>query len=291
MHGFLKSIGFSQISTVKQEKLLLDSVLEHPKRKKLITNPQEKDGMYAELSREYAPGVGLRIFGQFDEYEQFHLEHYYPYCEGRYLSCEEECYIGRKMDNVSYSGLCDDDRLGGSVIFYMRDTLDCIKNGEPVSEQKKRKVYLAGLVSEGTVLMPTRYTEEVMNDREKSSERAKKLEAAKNGSREAIEELALAEIDAFSDINNRINNEDLLSIVETSFVPFGMETELYKVLGIIESVDSFVNPVLDEKIYIMKLLCNDVVFDICVNEANLSGEPLRGRRFRGILWLQGRVED
>ena len=132
---------------------------------------------------------------------------------------------------------------------------------------------------------------DVLRENNVQSERAKKIAAAKNGSKEAIEELALEEIDAYSNINNRARNEDLFSIVETSFIPFGMETELYKVLGIIDSVECHTNSVLGEKIYLMKIIVNDVPMDICVNAANLSGEPLRGRRFRGILWLQGRVED
>ena len=113
---------------------------------------------------------------------------------------------------------------------------------------------------------------------------------AKGGAMDALEALVLEDIDNLSNIGARLQKEDVMSIVETSFVPYGMETELYKVLGIIESVDTVINPVLGEKLYILKLLCNDVVFDICINSLNLSGEPLPGRRFRGILWLQGRVE-
>ena len=289
MHSYLKSIGFSQITTVKQEKMLIDTVLEHPQKKKMITNPSESDGMYAELAREFVPRVGIRVFGQYDEYEQFHMEHYYPYFEGRFVSFEEECYIGKKMGNVSYSGLCENDSIGVSLIFHVINTIDCIRNGESESP-RNRKIRLSGLVTEGTIILPTMNTADVLRENNVQSERAKKIAAAKNGSKEAIEELALEEIDAYSNINNRARNEDLFSIVETSFIPFGMETELYKVLGIIDSVECHTNSVLGEKIYLMKIIVNDVPMDICVNAANLSGEPLRGRRFRGILWLQGYVE-
>ena len=290
MHSFLKSVGFSKLSTVKQEKLLIDSILEKPQKKKMITNPADSETMYAELSNEYAPGVGVRIVGQIDEYEQFRLEHYYPYYEGRFLSLEQECYVGRKLDNVSYSGICEDDRISVSLIFHVTDTIDCIKNDEPAMTDKKRKVYLSGLGSEGVVLLPTIYTDEVREETSRYSKRAKIIAEAREGSAEALEKLALADIDAFSGIGSRLKDEDVLSIVETSFIPYGMETELYKILGIIESVDSFVNPVLEEKLYILKVLCNDIIFDICINSLNLSGEPLPGRRFRGIIWLQGRVK-
>ncbi len=290
MHSFLKSVGFSKLSTAKQEKLLIDSILEKPQKKKMITNPADSETMYAELSNEYAPGVGVRIVGQIDEYEQFRLEFYYPYYRGRFKSAEQDCYIGRKLDNVSYSGICEDERISVSLIFHVIDTIDCIKNDEPNINDKKRKIYFSGLASEGVVLLPTIYTEEAREENNSYSKRAKTIAEAKEGSTEALEKLALDDIDTFTGIGSRLKDEDVLSIVETSFIPFGMETELYKVLGIIESVDTVINPVLGEKLYILKLLCNDVIFDICINSINLSGEPLPGRRFRGILWLQGRVE-
>ena len=290
MHSFLKSVGFSKLSTAKQEKLLIDSILEKPQKKKMITNPVDSETMYAELSNEYAPGVGVRIVGQIDEYEQFRLEFYYPYFRGRFKSVEQDCYIGRKLDNVSYSGICEDERISVSLIFHVIDTIDCIKNDEPNTSNKKRNIYLSGLASEGVILLPTIYTEEAREESTAYSKRAKTIAEAREGSAEALEKLALDDIDTFTGIGSRLKDEDVLSIVETSFIPFGMETELYKVLGIIESVDTVINPVLGEKLYILKLLCNDVVFDICINSLNLSGEPLPGRRFRGILWLQGRVE-
>ncbi len=290
MHSFLKSVGFSKLSTAKQEKLLIDSILEKPQKKKMITNPADSETMYAELSNEYAPGVGVRIVGQIDEYEQFRLEFYYPYYRGRFKSAEQDCYIGRKLDNVAYSGICEDERISVSLIFHVIDTIDCIKNDEPNTNDKKRKIYFSGLASEGVVLLPTIYTEEAREENNSYSKRAKTIAEAKEGSTEALEKLALDDIDTFTGIGSRLKDEDVLSIVETSFIPFGMETELYKVLGIIESVDTVINPVLGEKLYILKLLCNDVIFDICINSINLSGEPLPGRRFRGILWLQGRVE-
>ena len=290
MHSFLKSVGFSKLSTAKQEKLLIDSILEKPQKKKMITNPADSETMYAELSNEYAPGVGVRIVGQIDEYEQFRLEFYYPYYRGRFKSAEQDCYIGRKLDNVAYSGICEDERISVSLIFHVIDTIDCIKNDEPNTNDKKRKIYFSGLASEGVVLLPTIYTEEAREENNSYSKRAKTIAEAKEGSTEALEKLALDDIDTFTGIGSRLKDEDVLSIVETSFIPFGMETELYKVLGIIESVDTVINPVLGEKLYILKLLCNDVIFDICINSINLSGERLPGRRFRGILWLQGRVE-
>ena len=44
-----------------------------------------------------------------------------------------------------------------------------------------------------------------------------------------------------------------------------------------------------ESVYQMKILCNDVEMDVCINEADLLGDPDEGRRFKGNLWLQGAI--
>ena len=44
-----------------------------------------------------------------------------------------------------------------------------------------------------------------------------------------------------------------------------------------------------EQIYVMTIESNSIVLDVCINEQDLLGVPERGRRFRGIIWLQGLV--
>jgi hypothetical protein len=42
-----------------------------------------------------------------------------------------------------------------------------------------------------------------------------------------------------------------------------------------------------EEIYVMRLNCNDLQFDVCINRQDLFGEPKIGRRFKGVIWMQG----
>ena len=42
-----------------------------------------------------------------------------------------------------------------------------------------------------------------------------------------------------------------------------------------------------EKLYQRTINCNDLIFDICMNQEDLMGIPEVGRRFKGIIWLQG----
>ena len=55
----------------------------------------------------------------------------------------------------------------------------------------------------------------------------------------------------------------------------------------IEQHKRVVNERTGEILHLMKILCNDLRFNLCINELDLMGEPAIGRRFKGNIWLQG----
>ena len=54
--------------------------------------------------------------------------------------------------------------------------------------------------------------------------------AAKEGNEDAINTLTLMDFDTYSMVTRRIQTEDVYSIVETSFIPFGSESDNYTIL-------------------------------------------------------------
>ena len=70
-------------------------------------------------------------------------------------------------------------------------------------------------------------------------------------------------------------------------MPFGIESDQYTILGEILDFARLINKYTNETIYAMNIECNDIVFDICINEKDLLGEPAIGRRFKGNIWMQG----
>ena len=50
------------------------------------------------------------------------------------------------------------------------------------------------------------------------------------------------------------------------------------------------NRLTGEEIYIFKLNCNDIVFQMAINRKDLMGEPAVGRRFKGEIWMMGTVK-
>lgn len=290
MHTFLKSIGFKQLTTKRQEDLLIQNIIISPQRKRMIADPVEKDVLYAELTREFMPGIGIKVIGQYDEKEEFNTDYYFPYVEGRNESVNDECFIGKKMDSSAYSGLCEDDRIGVSLIFHLINSVDYLNVTDKKLLNGDKRVRLSGLCSDGIVILPTAYSKQVVDGLEENVKHVQMVAEARNGDKEAIEKLTLEEMHTYSKIGRRISDEDVFSIVETSLVPFGMEAEVYKMLGVIISLKKFSNPILKEDVYLLKVKCNGVLFDIAVNKSDLGGVPAVGRRFRGIVWLQGFVE-
>ena len=152
-------------------------------------------------------------------------------------------------------------------------------------------VYLSGLSISGKVILPLMKTEEDV--RRKQDERVKRdrmIAAAREGDQDAIESLTLEDIDTYALISRRAKQEDVLTIVESYFMPYGIACDQYSVMGDILSVELVQNTLTEESIYILSLECNDLILDICINKNDLYGEPLPGRRFRGSVWIQGTVD-
>ena len=105
-----------------------------------------------------------------------------------------------------------------------------------------------------------------------------------------IENLTLEDIDTYSLLSKRITHEDVLSIVDTYFMPYGIESDQYSVLGEIMDVTLLQNRFTEENVYSMEIMCNDILFSVCINQKDLLGEPEVGRRFKGNIWMQGSVK-
>ena len=147
---------------------------------------------------------------------------------------------------------------------------------------------LSGLSVSGSIMMAIKKDEKQKEIvQRKSKARNKLLDAARRGSEEAIETLTLEDMDTYSIISSRIQKEDIFSIVDTYFMPYGVECDQYSVLGEIVAMKLTTNQVTGEEIYILTICCNELTFDVCINIIDLFGEPQVGRRFKGVVWLQG----
>lgn len=289
MHKFMRAIGFSKLTDrTEQQKLITDIILNATHRS-YTSNGEET--ILAEFCEDFAKDMGIAVCGEFDADDKFTFDYFYPYLRGRGVSSYEDVSVERHAEKESYAGVCDDIKVGVSLIFYLQNIIPYVKaqhtNMLPI---RGTTLTLSGLSVKGNIILPLVKDEMDMRRVKKASlNRNQLIAAARQGDEDAIESLTLEDMDTYTSISRKILKEDVFSLVDTYFMPYGVECDQYSILGEILEYSKTANKLTGEEIYLMKLSCNDLQFDICINAADLYGEPQIGRRFKGIIWMQGYI--
>lgn len=287
MHNFLRSIGFKNLIKKKDLDILIDNIIKNPD-KKVITE-DAKGNVFAELSKQYGESIGIAVRGEYVE-EEFQMDYYYPYFIGSGVSTEEKVEIEKRSDREAYAGVCDEVRLGVTLIFYLQNVIEYLQEAGGIARKIPANTTLSALSTGGKIIFPVYKNESQIKKGENySQKRSHLIAAARDGDEEAIESLTLEDIDTYSMISRRVMKEDILSIVDTYFMPYGIESDQYSIMGEILNYDTIENSVTSEKCYILTVDSNNLVFDVCINESDLLGEPAVGRRFKGNIWMQGQI--
>jgi hypothetical protein len=285
MHKFLRSVGFSDIKK-KDLEIILQETIEHPELIKIAKDSEGNE--FAELSRSFASDIGITIRGTYREDETFDMEYYFPYALGTCITTNEQIDVEKHAEKESYAGVCDELNLGVTLIFYLQNVVDYLAEHTYNPAKNYFGAMLCGLSVEGKIICPIQEKSMTENALSQNNEKHTQLMAqAREGNEDAIESLTLADMDTYAVISQRILKEDVLTIVKSTFMPYGIESDQYAVLGEIVDFAKLENKITHEKIYALKLICNDIGFDICINERDLLGEPAVGRRFKGNIWMQG----
>lgn len=287
MHQYLKAIGFENLKKREEIRHLLKRVEEDCNKMSSVSSAEEDFSMY---ERDFGRDIGIAVCGSMQN-GQFEQEYYYPYFKGTGITSYADIIVERKMDQESYLGICEDAKIGISIIFHVLNAAEYIREKEEGNLPKHfTSVTLSGLALSGTILLPVIKNEETRQlQKEESRNRMMLLAAAREGNQAAIESLTLDDIDTYSQVSKRLDQEDVFSIVETYFMPYGLECTLFSILGEILKVSRISNRVTGEKLYVMTLDVNELQFDICVPEKEVTGEVKAGRRFKGNIWLQGKI--
>lgn len=308
LHRYLRAIGFSKVNRREELQALINEVVKstilksdksHDKLKKTPAYASwrdiaadEDDHVYAELSLDFVHGAGICVRGEFDEDNTFLYEYYFPYLRGTNVSSTEDITVERHAEKESYAGVCDDIKIGVAIIFYLQNMIHYKRlkalNRLPI---QGTSLILSALSTDGTIMMPI-----IKNEYEKerikkaSIERNQLMEQARMGDEEAIESLTLEDMDTYTMISRKIHDADVFSLVDTCFMPYGVESDHYSILGEIVDFRTDKNRITDEEVIFMTIECNEVLLELCINRMDLYGEPAVGRRFKGVVWLQGYIE-
>ena len=289
MHKFLRAVGFSQYTEKKQVQKLIRDIIIHADERSYTT--VGKKTLVAEFDRNFAEDIGIAVCGEFDEDDTYSFDYYLPYLRSDLVSTAEDISIERHAAKESYAGICDDPKVGVSLIFYLQNMISYLKlQGEGKIPAKGTSLNLSALSCQGTIMMPIQKTEWQKKKIAKDAvQRNRLIQAARGGDEEAMESLTLEDMDTYTSISRKIQKADIFSLVDTYFMPYGVECDQYSVLGEITDMKLVTNGLTGEKVRILTLCCNDLNLKVAINSIDLLGEPAVGRRFKGSVWLQGQV--
>lgn len=291
MHAYLRAVGFKEIINKKKLKALLNEVIENADEQKLVSLGA-LGGNVVELKKRFTDDMGVLVHGYYEDDGSFEMEYYIPYLEGSSKPIEDDVTITRHIARESFSGVSEDMRIGVTLIFYLENGMEYLEHAmEKNALRYHGKIYLSGLATGGMILLPASKNElQKRQGKQANQNRRRLISEAKRGDEAAIESLTIEDLDTYSMISHRIRTEDVFTIVDSSFMPYGVECDQYSVIGEIMDMKEAVNHYTGEKVYTLLVECNDFEVSIGINADDLIGEPQVGRRFKGAVWLQGRME-
>lgn len=285
-HKYLRAIGFSKYKSTHSVEPLLHAVVHGSLQTCLV---QEEDVVCGQLSRDFGEDFGLSVYGEFTEENVFHPEYFFPYVKSDIISTKEVSTVERYYDRNAYGAMCEDPTLGVSLIFYLCNGLEYARRSVSKTETNQIKgVFLSALSLNGMIILPVdKGLQGGSNARTSVLSRNLLMEAAWNGDEKALEDLTIDDMNLAQEVGERSAHEDIYTIVHTSFMPFGLESDQYSIVGIIEEYKLVKNHLTDEEMYRMIINCNEMRFTVMINRLDLLGAPDVGRRFKGEIWLQG----
>ncbi|GMQ58574.1 hypothetical protein AN1V17_29690 [Vallitalea sediminicola] len=289
MEQYLGAVGFKKLVETKKIEDVVQQIINDP-TEKYISNYGE-DKIKVELLKRYNDELGIIVRGELDENEEIKVFSIIPYKEGNLpMDIDEVDVIYSNNNKDDYYVYFEDIKTGNPITFYLQNVVDYLDIDED-EDAYVEKIRLVALSTEGTVILPINKDEVDKNlEHEEETWRANLLELARQGDEEAIQ---LLEIDAEQSaelFKVRTKHEDLLTILEGYFIPYGLNDAEYSILGTIEEFCIKTNSFTNEEVYIMDLMCLNFKLQVCINKKDLIGIPSIGMRYKGICYVQGHLE-
>ena len=252
----------------------------------ILDHPEE---MLTEYKMDLAGGCGLNMAGTFEDENDFLAGQVEPYLVPETVTTMEEVFVEERIDNRSFAGICDDMRIGTTLIFRLLNAIDYLRfSAYEELPFPGTAVCLSALSVEGTILLPLEkspYDQQLIQQR--ADRRRKLMEAARDGDEQAMQTITMEDMDTYGDLLGKIQESDILTLVDSFFMPTGAECDVYYIMGEVLACRQVRNPYTLDKIHVLTVFCSGIEFPIAINDKDLYGHPEPGRRFKGVIWLQG----
>ena len=131
----------------------MNDVVINPNRREFIETG--RDSILVEYSKNYCNSCGITLRGEYDDTNNLTLDFYYPFVQADQVSTTEEVSVERHADKESFAGMCEDYRLGATLIYYVQNGMSVMKNMKNGELDPARvSTCLSGLSLGGTIMLP-----------------------------------------------------------------------------------------------------------------------------------------
>ena len=292
MHEFLRSIGFSGTLGKRQLDRLIAWVQEAPDHLSVVSHAiSDGEANLAVAERDIAGKAGILVAGEMDEHGKLVPEYYFPYLKSSMVSSDAYLSVEKQAARDAYTGMCEDYRMGMALIFAVTNVADAARNliSEPMRRNAPfKKVCFSALASDATVILPLMQTEKVLKPNEARAH-DHLIEEAGLGDENARMALEKEEQERYQQAIDRLRDTDIFTVVESFFMPHGMESERYYLMGKIISSERYTNGLTNEDFYVILVGVNGMPLSIAVSAKDLTGEPVNGARLKAHVWLMGEL--
>lgn len=279
---YLKAIGFGE-EDLDMKKLVRD-IIKAPTQ----YHEFEEEGGFkrVEYYKEFGEGFGLVVRGEKDEDHWLNIFSMAPYAQGGEVV---EGYDIEMLDEEGETGsaICEELYGGTLFSFYLQNLSDWY-DLQAEEDAEKNKVSIAGFSVNGMIIFPLRPDQDGQEQKLKAAVlNTQLLERARNGDELAADELAGNAKELTRYLYERIQKEEILTVLREYFYPVGDKDDVYSILGEIKEVKILTNVITNKSFYCLDVEAMGLRLNIHIGREDLVGMPTVGMRFKGLAWLHG----
>ncbi len=289
MNRYFRAIGFLNNFSIIEYERIVEDITFRPEGSIITDNLKAK---YLILGKclDCGEDIGICVRIIKDKQGNMHRDSVFPYLRNNEYVNHDICSFEKKITGEEFLGVYEDLALGENVFFYVQNSDELYK--KRTIKSIPCSVALSGLSLAGNVILPIKKNEaDRQNAKVFNEKRVNLLNKANEGDHNAFATVRYDDILTNVTVSEQVFVEsmDIYTVVDSSFIPCGAECDLYSILGEITGFKKIQNLMSKEYVYVLDVLVKGETLKICINEKDLLGEPEIGLRFKGTVWLQGRI--